>query len=327
MNSSYLDSDNVIQMAIPRLGYACINTVLQGCPVKKDRVLVNHSCIAKTFREKGIDHVIALARANLAAVLRVLEWNEAHDIRFYRLSSNMFPHLTNPDFVDAGKYAYSLDQFDDLFAKIGQYAKEHNHRLTFHPGQFNQVGTPTQRVFENTVRDLSAHADILDKLGCGPDSVIVVHGGGVYGNKEQTMQRWVQQFKMLPKNVQARLVIENCERQYNYADMLELSRLIDRPVVFDTHHHACYCKIHGPLPEPADFLPRIIETWTKHGIKPKFHISEQAPNKRIGAHSDYVNRIPDYLIDLLDDGTQIDLMIEAKAKEQAVLYLMNQYFS
>ena len=58
-------------------------------------------------------------------------------------------------------------------------------------------------------------------------------------------------------------------------------------------------------------------------IRPKFHISEQAIDKKKGAHSDYVETIPNYLLSLPD----IDIMIEAKAKEQAVLYLYGKYTS
>lgn len=313
-------------MSVPRLGYACINTVLSSGP-KSTRVCVNNSCIAKTFRERGTEYAIELARKNLQSVLKVLQWNEQHGIRLYRLSSDMFPHITNPEFIaDGGLYAYSLDNFNDLFHQIGTFARKHRHRLTFHPGQFNQVGTINEGVFVKTARDLAMHADVLDKIGCGPESIMVVHGGGVYGDKPATLERWVQQFYQLPQNVQDRLVIENCERQYNYADMLWLSNKINRPVVFDTHHHDCYCKINGPLPDPSTFLPEIVRTWTVHNIIPKFHISEQAPDKRIGAHSDFVENIPQYILDILATGQDIDLMIEAKAKEQAVLALYDDYY-
>ena len=92
--------------------------------------------------------------------------------------------------------------FKDLFTEIGQYAFLHNHRLTFHPSQFNQVGAKDNDVFIKTCRDLKMHADVLDYIGCGPESVMVVHGGGSYGNKKMTMERWISQFYKLPENVQ-----------------------------------------------------------------------------------------------------------------------------
>ena len=237
-----------------RLGYACINTVLQEAVVKEKRISVNKSCIAKTLKQKGKDYGIVLAKNNLEAVIKVLEWNERHGIRLYRLSSDMLPHITNPEFIEDGsKYAYSLDNFDEQFEKIGNYAKKYNHRLTFHPGQYNQIGSINRGVFEKTVKDLSLHADILDRLKCDKNSVIVVHGGGSYGNKKETLKRWISQFYELPKNVRKRIVIENCERQYNYQDMLYLSSQINRPVVFDTHHHECYSQLVEKLPDPSSF--------------------------------------------------------------------------
>lgn len=308
------------------LGYACINTVLQEQNIKKDRISVNKSCVAKTFKEKGKNYAIELAKNNLKSVCKILEWNERHGIYLYRLSSDMFPHITNSEFIEDGnKYAYSLDNFATEFKNINDCAKKYKQRLTFHPGQFNQVGAKDRNVFEKTVRDLSFHADVLDYIGCDKNSVMVVHGGGTYGNKQETMERWISQFYEMPGNVRNRLVIENCERQYNPMDMLYLSSKIDRPVVFDTHHHDCFSKVVENLPDPSTFIDQIVKTWTKHSITPKFHISEQAPDKRIGAHSDYVEKIPDYLLSLVDSGRKIDLMIEAKAKEQAVLYLYDKY--
>ena len=54
--------------------------------------------------------------------------------------------------------------------------------------------------FERTVKDLKYHADVLDIMGMGKDSVIVIHGGGVYGDKEKTIDRWINNFNKLPKN-------------------------------------------------------------------------------------------------------------------------------
>lgn len=310
-----------------RLGYACINTVLQEAPPKQ-RKIVNKSCIAKTFREKGVEYAKQLATSNLKTVLDVLKWNEKNGIRLYRLSSDMFPHLTNKEFKQAGKmYSYDLDEFDPLFKKIGEYALKHGHRLTFHPGQFNQIGTPVESVFENTIRDLSAQAEILDRIGVVDDAVMVIHGGGSYGDKKATMARWIDQFHQLPVTVQKKIVIENCERQYNWKNVLHLSHNVKRPVIFDTHHHNCYSLVVNEQPDPSTFIHDIVDTWRQANQTPKFHISEQAPDKRIGAHSDFVESIPAYLLNLVDnDCLNIDIMIEAKRKEQAVLKLYEIYF-
>jgi len=302
------------------LGYACLNDTCNK------EIPVNKSCIQRTFVAKGVDYAIQLAQRNLSNVLRILKWNETKGIRFYRLSSDMLPHCTNPKVTPDGQYyAYDLELFRPICEKIGNYAKEKGHRLTYHPGQFCQIGTPNRDVFDKTCVDLKMHADMLDMMGLDKNSVMIIHGGGVYGDKPKTIKRWIKQFFQLPENVQSRIVIENCERAYNFQDVLELSRAVNRPVVFDTHHHACYSIIKGEQPCPSTFLLEVLDTWYKLGIKPKFHISEQDHDKRIGAHSKYVEEIPQYLIDLIKQGHQIDLMIEAKCKEKAVLHLYNKY--
>ena len=74
-----------------------------------------------------------------------------------------------------------------MLEKIGLKAKQFNQRLTFHPGQYNVIGTPNPDYFRQTVNDLSYHADVLDLMKLGPDSVMVIHGGGTYGDKKETM--------------------------------------------------------------------------------------------------------------------------------------------
>ena len=321
-NTSYVKRQhNMSGTTEMRLGYACINTVLD-----KQGYKVNNSCIAKTVREKGISFVIEKAKKNLENVIRILEWNETNDIRFYRMSSDMFPHLTNPEFKQEGHvYSYPLEQFSEYFRRIGEYAYDYEHRITYHPGHYNQIGTNNKQVFEKTSIDLRYHADVLDLCKLDQNSVMVVHGGGTYGDKDTTKKRWVQQFFELPTNVQERIVIENCERQYSVQDVIDIAKQVRRPVVFDTHHHDCHSLLVEEQ-QPADvYMDTILDLWKQCDVRPKFHISEQAPTKRIGAHSDYVETIPTYFWKWHNKGHVFDLMIEAKQKEQSVFHLYNKY--
>ena len=71
------------------------------------------------------------------------------------------------------------------------------------------------------------------------------------------------------------------------------------PVVFDTHHYDCYCQLHPQesFKPPQDYMADILATWEKTKIKPKFHVSEQG-NGRVGHHSDYIETIPFYLMEI-----------------------------
>lgn len=234
----------------------------------------------------------------------------------------MFPHYANP-----GTEQYSMDFVKDILKEAGQLAKKYNHRITMHPGQFNVVGTPNEVAFHSTILDLSYQCEILDNIGMGTDSVMVVHGGGVYGNKQETIKRWCVNFKRLPENVQNRLVLENCEKCFSIEDCLVVSKEINIPVVFDTHHYDCYNILHPDehLEEAGTYIPQILETWCRRGIKPKFHVSEQGSG-RCGHHSDYIDSIPGYLLEIpLKYSTNIDIMIEAKKKELAIFKLYQKY--
>jgi UV DNA damage endonuclease len=248
----------------------------------------------------------------------MIHWNEEKGIRFLRMSSDMFPHKSN-----SAAPSYDFEFVRPLLEEAGQLARSLNHRLTFHPGQYNVVGTTSEEIFQRTVAELDWHAEVLDIMGCDKDSIMVVHGGGVYGDKAATIRRWAENYKRLPERVQRRLVVENCEKCYSVKDCLEISRLTNIPVVFDLHHHACYRQLHPDedIEEPEAYLPAVLETWLRRGMRPKFHISEQRYGCVVGKHSDYISEIPTCLLKLKG----IDIAVEAKMKEQAIFRLYDRH--
>lgn len=311
-----------LTMTTPRpvqLGLCCLNTKLR---TQKPPVFASRKMIIRKIEEDGIDALKERIVQNLKDVLTMIEWNERNGIRVFRLSSELFPHKSNPKVED-----YDFDFAKDLLAQIGALARKYGHRLTFHPGQYNVVGTPSEAAFKQTACDLKYHADVLDLMGMGDDSVMVVHGGGIYGDKEATKQRWCEQFVQLPENVQRRLVLENCEKCFSIQDCLDVSDKVSIPVVFDTHHYECYNILHPDetLKEAHEYIPHILETWKRRGIKPKFHVSEQGSG-RTGHHSDYIEVMPEYLLEIPTKyGIHIDVMIEAKMKEKAIERLYEKY--
>jgi len=302
-----------------QLGLCCINTILKN---QKPTIFSSRKMIIKSIKEKGIETLKEKIIQNLKDVLTIMDWNEVNGIKVYRLSSELFPHKSNK-LVEH----YSFDFAVDLLREIGNKSRIYNQRLTFHPGQYNVVGSPNKKCFTQTINDLKYHADVLDLMKLDENSVMVVHGGGIYGDKLLTKERWCNQFKLLPENVQKRLVIENCENCFSIIDCLEISEKINIPVVFDTHHFNCYKETHPDeiFMSPNYYIEKILETWIKRGIKPKFHVSEQGSGRR-GHHSDYIKIIPEYLLEIPDKyKINIDIMIEAKQKEQAILHLYKKY--
>ena len=302
-----------------QLGLCCLNTVLRA---QKPPVFASRKMIIRTVKEKGIDTLKQKILQNLRDILTMMDWNEQHGIKVFRLSSELFPHKSNPRVED-----YSFDFALDLLREIGEKSKKYNQRLTFHPGQYNVVGSPDEKSFNQTICDLKYHADVLDLMGLGVNSVMVVHGGGVYGDKEATKKRWAEQYNRLPQNVRNRLVLENCERCFSIVDCLDVSKMCGVPVVFDTHHFACYKLLHPDesFEDAGMYIRDILDTWQRLGVKPKFHVSEQGSG-RCGHHSDYIEKIPSYLLEIPDKyGVEIDIIIEAKKKEQAIIKLYSKY--
>ena len=104
----------------------------------------------KTVLREGVEPLKELILKNLNDVKELIEWNETHGIRVYRLSSSMFPHKTNPQVEDFG-YEFAIP----LMQEIGELARKYGHRLTFHPGQYNVLASPSQKALDNTMRDLA----------------------------------------------------------------------------------------------------------------------------------------------------------------------------
>ena len=300
-----------------QLGLCCMNTTLKK---HKPPVYASRKIIVRIIDERGIEELKRRVLANLEDLLKMLQWNEENGIRVFRLSSEIFPHKTNPKVPD-----YTYDFALEHLKKIGDYAKDKGHRLTFHPGQYNVLGSPNERAVKQSIADLNYHAEVLDLLKCDKNSVMVIHGGGVYGDKPGAKDRWIKRYRSLPENIKRRLVLENCERSYSVKDCLEISEETGVPIVFDTHHHDCYLKLHPDEEfEPVEnYIPKILKTWGD--IKPKFHVSEQGSG-RVGHHSDYIEIIPQYLLDIPEKyGVKIDIMIEAKAKELSIQQLYEKY--
>ncbi|KZT53356.1 UV-endonuclease UvdE [Calocera cornea HHB12733] len=293
-----------------RLGYACLNTVLRQLP---EPVFCSRTCRLDTLRREGVEFAKELGLRNVEDLGKMIEWNEANKIKFMRVSSDMFP------FASHGEHGYSLEYADSALRAAGALAKKYGHRLTMHPGQFTQLGSPKPGVVAASVRELEHQCDILDRLGVGRDGVMIIHMGGVYGDKPGTIARFKQNWRGLSEKVRDRLVLENDELCYNVEELLPVSEELGVPIVLDWHHDWIYPSSQSP----AELMPRILSVWQQKGIKPKQHLSEPRPGavsvveKR--AHADRCERLPEGM------PGDMDLMIEAKDKEQAVFHLWRIY--
>ncbi len=301
-----------------RIGYACINTNLRDADVFTSR-----SLILKTAVAKGIDYVKELAIDNVDDLFKILIYNEAHGIRFFRISSCVFPHLGNPQ-LDSSNY--ELDFVKDKLKIIGKYAKNHGHRLTAHPSQYCQLGSPREEVVKQTFIDLENHAKLLKMMGYKPSdgSVLIIHGGGTFEDKSATLARWKENYLKLPQDVREYISLENDENSYSIMDLLPFCEDLNIPLCMDIFHNRVS---KDRVPITKKLVQRIFATWHRRGIIPKIHVSEQQEGLRRGAHSKTLNKLPPYLLRLPSMfKTPFDIMLEVKDKEVSVFKMYYKYF-
>ena len=291
------------------LGYCCINLTL-----KEDGVSTNRGMIKRTFQEKGPAYAGELALKNIIDLYTILNWNEEQGIKVFRISSSLFPWMSEYKFED-------LPQWPEIKAelkKCGDYVLKHGHRVGFHPGQFCVLPSPTEKVVTNTINELDKHSFILDTMGL-PETCeysLNIHVGGSYGNKEETLKRFCNNFNKLAKSTKKRLVIENDDKasQYSVLDLYNgLHKPIGIPITFDFFHHL-FCTGDLTQQEAAELAS---STWPK-GIRPLAHFSS---SKKLNEDSSVIERShADYLYDDIPEfGNLFDIEIEAKSKEIALL--------
>ena len=159
------------------LGYACINTVL-----KENNIFTNRTMRRKTFDAKGLDYVSDLSLQNVKDLKTHILWNDEHDIKLFRLSSQIFPWMEEYEFSDLKDF----NEIKDLMLECGNIATKVGQRLTMHPGPYHCLASPTPKVVERTIIGLDKHAEQFDMMGFKPSNYnkINIHVGGAYGDKE-----------------------------------------------------------------------------------------------------------------------------------------------
>ena len=294
------------------IGYACINMTLGE---QTPKITTNRSMVKRTFTQKGISYASELALQNSRDLFEIIKWNVKNDIKLFRISSDMLPWASEYNVEDMPDFT----KIANILKGCGNYAKENGVRLTSHPGPFNVLVSPNPKVVENTIRDLELHGKLFDLLGLelSPYNKINIHCNGVYGDKISAMDRFCANFEKLSESVRKRLTVENDDKasMYSVSDLMYIHHKIGIPIVFDYHHHQ-FCT--GGLSERQALL-LAISTWRKSGITPVVHYSESKAlheeNIKIKpqAHSDYITALPD------THRMSVDIMVEAKAKELAIL--------
>jgi len=270
-------------------------------------------------------------RVSLAYLRGILDYLEKHDIRMYRMSSDLAPYSTHPDMP---RFHGQIRECAGELAAIGELVRDRGVRLSFHPSQYVILNSPDPKLTAKSVADLVAQAEILDLMGLGPDAVLVIHVGGAYGDRPAGCRRWAETYPKLPEPVRRRLVLENDDIRFTAADVLSIHEETGVPLIFDHQHYWC----HNPEKlELRETLERFLRTWPA-GVRPKVHFSSprtefreiKRKDRKTGkmttallpplwtGHADFVNPFEFVAFLRLAAGLDFDVMLEAKAKDLAL---------
>ena len=266
-------------------------------------------------------------QVSIEALSGILDYLRDRKIGMYRISSDFVPYATHPDMP---QFHRQIEEKELELGRLGIRAKELDIRLSLHPSQYVVLNAEDELIVQKTVADLDSQAHLLDAMMQGPEAVVVLHVGGIYGNKTAALERFVRNHERLSEAARRRLVIENDEASYTIQDCLWVHERTGVPVVFDHQHH----RLNPGEMATLEAARAALATWGD-GVTPKMHYSSprldgrevkrgkeiriQAPLLR--QHADYVDpwTFADFVGELAD--LQFDIMLEAKAKDLALIKL------
>ncbi|WP_434796166.1 UV DNA damage repair endonuclease UvsE [Terrisporobacter vanillatitrophus] len=297
-----------------RLGYVAIALNLKNVTSSSTVTFANYNKLKS--EEEKLKKLKTVTFSNMDDLETILKYNIENNIHFYRLTSKLIPLSTHPE-VSWNYEKY----FSKELRRIGKIIKSSNMRVNFHPDQFNVINSVKEKVVEDTIRNLDHGIDLYDLMDY-KEGKLVIHIGSSTGGKEDSILRFISNYKTFPKRIRERLILENDDKVFTATDVLRICKEIEVPMVVDIHHHNC----KNNEENMGDLLPHIFSTWDKENLPPKIHFSSPKEGELDRKHADYID-VNDFasFLDLAKErvNRDFDIMIEAKMKDQSLFKLMN----
>lgn len=303
-------------MTLVRLGYVAMSMELTNASPSKTMTFAQFQKIED--REAAIRKLERIALQNIQNTLRLLKHNAASHIHFYRLTSRLIPLANHEELLD---WDY-LKPLRDALREVGNFAIKHNMRIDFHPDHFVLINSPKEHILKNSIITLKMHYLLLKAMGIDLTHRCVMHVGGNYKETEDSLERFIDNWMVVPKSIQKMIMLENDDTSFTLEDTLYLCEKLDIPLVFDYHHHLA----HHQNPVWETNWNRIVQTWRHSPLPLKMHISSPKSKKEFRHHSDFIDSdmFFKFLKEINGSIPQIDCMIEAKQKDQALFHLMDE---
>ncbi len=286
------------------IGFACI------CNTLKDNGsfrTVTVKTLSKLNEEEKLKKLISLAVDNLYTTLQILKWCKENNILMYRFSSDLIPLATYKE----DWYWWENSDILNMCSKINAFVTESGIRISLHPDQFCVLNSNRPEVVQNSIKILDHLNKLSNLVG---NKILIVHIGSTVGGKENALQRFLDNFRLLSSDIQNKLAIENDDKSFNVKEVLLICETLSIPMILDIHHYNCLNEGENLF----ELRDRIITTWK--GKRPKMHLSSGKTNFIDRHHADYINKV-DYEAALKFAEDDFDIMLECKQKELALLRL------
>lgn len=286
---------------VVRLGYACISRVINGSSSSP-------FTYSEYLKDNDMDKLDRVIVSNLNVLNDIIDYNIKNNIYFYRMSSRIIPLATKDDVI----FDY-IDRYSYYYKMIGKKIRDSNMRVDFHPDQFCVLNSVKRDVFDNSVKILIYHYNLLEAFGIR-DKVLVLHVGSNSFGKDNSIRRFINNFNKLPLYLRSSIAIENDDKVFNVSDVIKISKETGIPVVLDYHHHLC---------NKSDFsFDDVFNSWGNRRVK--MHFSSPKNKREYRSHNDYIDGddFIEFLKILKKYDRDVDVMLEAKCTDDSLFRLV-----
>jgi hypothetical protein len=259
---------HTFDQTIQRIGFACkIQQQHDKADPKLNTKTTTLTWLNNQTRDKSVQKLETIMQNNCTAMKEQMRWlaKQPKNQRMFRISSDLFPAYTHESWMWWYFEPNQTKYLEKHLAEVGDLARQHDIRLSFHPGQFCVLASENDGIVDNSITEFEYHTDVARYMGYGrkfQDFKCNVHIGGKRG--PQGIKSAVKKLSTEARNI---LTIENAEYTWGLDASLEL---VDTcALVLDIHHH--WIATGEYITPTDDRVKRVVDSW--RGIRPAMHFS------------------------------------------------------
>ena len=292
-------------------------------------------------RNEALNQLSERILHNVIVTQYIINHCSATNIRHYRLSSSLFPLLTDQTLEISLEDLPNYATIKQELRQAGLIARTLRISIGSHPDQFNVLASNNKDAVKRTINELNFQASVLDQLGLpqdhsAPMNIHINYTPQADETLEIVATRFFRNLSMCDKGVYKRITIENEDKGFfnvdnciKFSDYLlihsELKYLSAMTIymIFAIHQRTQYyissremCLHMGNTDKPHNDECEAVADY----FAPVFHWSEGKPEKP-RAHADYfaLGNAPPHIA--IDVDRPVKWECEVKGKDKAIRLL------